>query len=673
MRQTTRNRAARLSPKSALRLVLTLASVTAAATLAAETWLVLSSQAVGLDLDVKGPFAALLGLAKQTLPSFVARVAAVYWLGAAVVGAAAVGASAAAGAGAVAAVLTHFGLLAAAVLYRAVINPALFDDLPGAARWLGPLVDHGEPWHAVAVVALVLLAVSARGPQRTRGLLLGVLLVAVSAAAVSRQPRFGAVAASHAPVILFGIDALRPDRLAALGGAGLTPHLDELVADATLFTRAYTPIAQTEPAWRSLLTSTYPARHGVRYSLIRAQERRPGLSVAQVFADAGWQTVFATDCSRFNFQDAASGFAERRQPPRGAINFLLEKMRFRGAAVFAPLGRWLVPELTENRALAGMVDSQVYAERLTADVLARAARGPLFYAYHATAAHFPGDPTYPFYRRRLGSDVPLNQRLRMFYQPVSEEGAAPPRGRDGQLVNEALYDALIMQADAQLGVLISGLREAGLYDAATLIVFSDHGEDFYHGRPTLEGKLSVHGAALGDEQNHAVLAVKLGRKSESASPRRAANKSLVTLLDIAPTLLDLAGLPALPEARGRSLVPALLGTGEGLPAETPFFAETAYTHALPSVFEQEHYTGARRSFDSYTLHPDGLVEVADATHQEIMREKDYGAFDGTRWLSLWRDRDGLLRWSCRAATPGACEDVAAVERLAEQVSDYAQQ
>ena len=59
--------------------------------------------------------------------------------------------------------------------------------------------------------------------------------------------------------VMIGVDAFRPDRLAAYGGrGGVAPHLDAFARDATIFDRAFTPIAQTEPAYRSLLTARWP-------------------------------------------------------------------------------------------------------------------------------------------------------------------------------------------------------------------------------------------------------------------------------------------------------------------------------------------------------------------------------------------------------------------------------
>ncbi len=601
-----------------------------------ETLLVLRAEAAGLSIDIKGPFAALVEIAKAQLPILLAKIALTYAVVCALFALLAIGFVREAGLH----TFWFFPLfvfeLALAVWGRAIRTPALFDDLPHVRGALGWLVNHGEPWHPIAAGGGILALLMARILKR-RGALRSVAWLAFFGAlalAASFLAKPKRVETKHPLVLLFGIDALRPDRLHVLGdNRQVLPNLDAFVADATLFTRAYTPIAQTEPAWRSLLTGLSPHEHGLRYSLIRASERKKTDTFAQKFAAAGYQTVFRTDCSRFNFQGEDSGFGERVQPPRGTLNFLLEKLRYRGLVTLAGarLATWVAPELAANRALAGFYDPMAYAEQMANEIVERAAKGPLLYAYHATAAHFPGDPAYPYYRRFGLSALPLENRLRMQFKPVD----GTPQTGDG---GEALYDALVSEADAQLGIVLRALERAGLYDTATIVVFSDHGEDFYADFPRLKGAMSVHGSFLSEDQNRIVLAVRAGQKKRGPTQV----DSLVRLQDIGPTLLELSGLsPKLGSAE--SLVPAL----ENRPL-TPrlLTAETTFTHVLPSVLSSTHYTGARRDFEAYHLFPSGLVEVADETHAQIMREKDVGVFDGTNWLVEWRSADGALHDRC---------------------------
>ncbi len=606
---------------------------------AAEAVLVLRAQAVGIDIDIKGPLKALLDAVGGDVAWLGARIVLAY-----VAGFVALSLVAGALSWGVRGKRPGLWMVALAlwlVWRRAVWTPALFDDVPYADLWLPFIVAHGEPWHpAVAALALVAVFVVVARRRRTelRLVVLAGLALAVCAARAISLPGPGA---EHPLVILFGVDALRPDRLAALGGTrGVTPEIDRFVEDATLFTRAYTPIAATDAAWRSMLTARWPADHAVRYSLTRPEAQNAAYETfARAFKRNGYTTVFRTDCSRFHYETEASGFGVRLQPPQGAINFLFEKLRFRALSI---LDLGLVPEMTTNRALAGMYDARGDAETLARDVVRRSADGPLLYAYHATAAHFPGDPQFPFYRAFVPSSEPLARRLRMHFQPLDRDRIeARSREVDPYPTNAALYDELLAQGDMQFGVLRRALEDAGLYEDATIIVLSDHGEDFYEDRPELLGELSVHGALLNDAQYRVVLAVKPSARAGFPRVRRV--DKLARLIDVGQTLLTLAGLPPLANAPGRSLEPLLRGAPLD---DVLLLAETAFTHVAPDIFEPEHYAGALRSFEAYDLGKDGSVAVKKEVHAAIMREKDFGIFDGARWLVRWRDRSGQARFRC---------------------------
>ncbi|WP_163868472.1 sulfatase-like hydrolase/transferase [Myxococcus eversor] len=623
---------------------------------AVESWLLLRSGLVGVDINVDGPYAALSAAVRPILPGLLLRVAAVYVVAGGVLAGVAWGLARIWGRSGVGATVLGWCVLALLLAWdRAIARPALFDDLPAVRPLLAWLVDHGAPWHPRAVaVGLALVhaaALLARLPtwrrrlQAGTGLLAGVVVLFVAGRMVG-----GGTDDTKPPlVVLIGIDAFRPDRLRTLGGTGeVAPHVDRFVADSTLFTRAYTPVAQTEPAWRSLLTARWPHETGVRYALTSESRMKLQPTFPESFARAGWRTVFATDCSRFHAEGPSSGFATRLQPPRGAVNFLLEKLRYRALGVFADhsVGAAWVPEFIDNRALAGIHDPMGYAERLTDTLLDEASQGPTLFAFHATAAHFPGDPVHPFYRRFVSPSEPLERRLRMHFAPVSP-GAKGGWSRDGA---EALYDELIAQADAQVGMLLDALRRSGRYDDALIVLISDHGESFHEDRPDLAGATPVHGARLTELENRILFAVK-PPKGRFTAP--ATSDALVRLVDVGPTLLELSSLPALTDVAGVSLAPHLRGES---PPPLNLYAETGFTHVSPEVFDSGHWPGAPRAFDAYRIRPDGVVELGDAAHEAVVLEKDRGAFDGERW---WVDRpqaDGTLLRVCS----GDCEGLDAL-------------
>ncbi len=637
---------------------------------ALETWLLLRAGLVGIDIDVAGPYAALTAAVRPAVPGLLTRVAVAYAVAGMGLGWVAGLLSRAWGRVGRWLVVPHWLVLVALLAWvHALQRPALFDDVPSLRPALAWLVDHGTPWQprGAALVWLglhgVLLVIREREHRGTVGLLLGTgAALGLLGAWVARPPSGGR---EHPLVVLIGIDAFRPDRLQALGATReVAPNLERLLSQATLFTRAYTPIAQTEPAWRSLLTGRWPHRTGVRYPLTADSRMHLSPTFPSTFAAAGWRTVFATDCSRFHAEGPESGFGTRLQPPRGAVNFLLEKLRYRGLGVFADnrLGAAWLPEFLDNRALAGIHDPEGYGERLAARLVSEAREGPTLFAFHATAAHFPGDPVYPYYRRFVPPSEPLERRLRMHFSPVlaSSQAKAPasPGSTWSREDAEALYDELLAQADAQVGQLLTALHRAGRYDDALIVLFSDHGESFHADRPDLAGATPVHGSRLSETENHMLLAVKPPRGSFAPPPRVDA---LVRLVDVGPTLLELSGLPALPDADGVSLAPLL--RGEALPP-LHLYAETGFTHVSPEVFDPKHRPGAPRSFDIYRIRPDGVVELNDAAHEAVLREKDVGAFDGRQWLVDRPQVDGTVKRTCE----GGCVDTASLGAWLDSVA-----
>jgi arylsulfatase A-like enzyme len=127
-----------------------------------------------------------------------------------------------------------------------------------------------------------------------------------------------------------------------------------------------------------------------------------------------------------------------------------------------------------------------------------------------------------------------------------------------------LYQGEVAAADAALAELLAGIERAGRRGRLLAVAAADHGEALgehgepTHGvflyRPTMQVPLVVSGPAWGVR-------------------RAAAVGEPVSLADVAPTLLELAGLPPLPGADGYSLAPALTGRGAP-PARSGVLAES---------------------------------------------------------------------------------------------------
>ncbi|MEA2327996.1 MAG: hypothetical protein QOE68_2955 [Thermoanaerobaculia bacterium] len=151
------------------------------------------------------------------------------------------------------------------------------------------------------------------------------------------------------------------------------------------------------------------------------------------------------------------------------------------------------------------------------------------------------------------------------------------------------YDADVARADAIVGKFLDFLRARGLYDRAVIVLLSDHGEGLMdHGE-------QEHGVLLYRES----LQVPLIVKPAGAREHREVD-SPVGLIDVMPTILELAGVPA-PRTRGRSLV--------ATNAATPIYSESLYARIHLGC-------GELRSI------VDGDRHVIDGAHAEVYDVKN---------------------------------------------------
>ena len=158
---------------------------------------------------------------------------------------------------------------------------------------------------------------------------------------------------------------------------------------------------------------------------------------------------------------------------------------------------------------------------------------------------------------------------------VAEDQPSEPVGPADLHHMEAHYDASLAYADLQLGLLLASLDELGLADDTVVVVFSDHGEgltDYGHFHHRLHLRENIIRVPL-------VVFVP-GR----APAQGRVIDSFVRTIDIAPTVLELAGVPPLQGVPGQSLLPLLDGSGPG--PQGPVFSQSRYQVSVRVPGEQ---------------------------------------------------------------------------------------
>ncbi len=292
--------------------------------------------------------------------------------------------------------------------------------------------------------------------------------------------------AGEAPdILLVSVDTLRADRLGAYGCERATsPRIDGLLAEGVRFSEARTIEPLTAPALASVITSLHPHDHAATRNGLRMRAALP--SLPKVLARRGYET--AAFVGNWTLRDKLLGMGEH----------------------FATY-----EEVLERRRWLGLARGEATAEDLNAPALAwldrhlaRDDRRPFFLWVHYVEPHAPY----------------------LFQAEFAAQLGLAPKGP-----HEALerYDSEVAFVDHHLGRLVHQARQRIGAGRLIVVFVSDHGENlgergaWGHGRDLLEPGLHI---PLG-----------------LAWPGRVPAGTIAlpaTLLDVAPTLLGLLGLPA---------------------------------------------------------------------------------------------------------------------------------
>jgi arylsulfatase A-like enzyme len=396
-------------------------------------------------------------------------------------------------------------------------------------------------------------------------------------------------------VLIVVIDTLRADRLGAYGNTrGLTPFLDELASRGTLFERAYAPSSWTMPSVASLLTSRYPTQHRVTTFSSRLTEDE--ITLPEILRDAGWRAGgFSANPSLRPEAGFGQGFDEFWTNLTATVDLPGDELRTRALAWLDRV-RGGTPRAPVVLYLQYMEPHEPYAPRepfrsrfavdddgkpIGKDISGVVIRDLIERAHPGTTVDERGRPL----------DMAVALQAFAAHPPPSDELAALARAQAH--VNERLYDADVAAADDQVRRLFEALEGRGFLDDDTMVIITaDHGEEF------LDHGGSGHGFALYEESVRIPL-ILIG----PGVPRGRRVRENVSLIDLAPTVLDLLGLPAPPRFEGRSL------------AHAPATSDAVLLQLDPLIGghteRRVHSRGIVRHDDKLLTRRDGGTEVYD--------------------------------------------------------------
>tara|TARA_Y100000746_G_scaffold224480_1_gene227134 strand:+ start:186 stop:1835 length:1650 start_codon:yes stop_codon:yes gene_type:complete len=382
---------------------------------------------------------------------------------------------------------------------------------------------------------------------------------------------------SSRPNILFiAIDDLRPE-LGCYGNKGIhSPNLDMLATQGRCFLRAYCQEAICSPSRASLLTGSRPDTIGVIENRAYFRDLNPQIvTLPQHFITHGYTAVYSgkifhgrmtDDQHSWNYKPNRKGLTPPANP---GGNALPENQR-----IYAENKDRMVTLYGESssRGLihgpafeAAQVEDDGYVDGYntsvaiqTLDELVQQDK-PWFLALGFVRPHLPFHAPKKYFDLYNPEEIQLttspeppqngaSMGLHASFELRTRHGIPKSGPLNNSLSRELLhaYYACISYVDAQIGRIIAAIEKNRVRDNTIIVVWGDHG--WHLGEYGIWGKATNYEIAT---------RVPLIICTPSMGQKGTPTDSLVELLDIYPTLCDLANIPQPDHLAGKSLIPVL--------------------------------------------------------------------------------------------------------------------
>ena len=418
-------------------------------------------------------------------------------------------------------------------------------------------------------------------------------------------------------IILIVVDDLRWDELGVAGHPYLeTPHIDALARAGAYFSNAFHAVPLCSPNRASILTGQYPSRHGIIDNVARNRMSHRLETFPLALQEMGYRTGFLGKWHMGNDPTPRPGFDTWMAIPGQ--------------------GRTRDPEFFEAgglRAYAGYI-TDILTDR--AEAFIREEGDAPFFLYIAHKAIHPDavqlddgsvdldvprgyvpaprhlgryeDRVFPRRQNRIDSPQglvgkPALQRAleAKYSQEIMEifgERELDPGTREETIRRRA---EMVLAVDEGVGRIVTTLEQMGILDETVILFTSDNG--FFYG----EHNLSLERRLPYEEAIRAPLIL---RYPPLTAPGTRVEE-LVSSVDLAPSLLELAGAPIGPHIQGMSFVPLLRGRREGA-RQSVFIEFYTYENPFPWLVDMDYRAirTPRYKYIHWVQHP-GESELYD--------------------------------------------------------------
>lgn len=367
-------------------------------------------------------------------------------------------------------------------------------------------------------------------------------------------------------VLLIGADTLRADRLDGRHVREAAPFLRAFAERGARFEECFTPVARTAPSLLALLTGCWPRRMNVPDNFVPDEATHLSVpALPDILRRQGYWTGALSDWCGADLGKFDLGF-DRADVPEDQWNISLfirqgpkDLRLFLSLFAHNRFGRRFLPEI---HYLGGVPQTDELGREARHVLSECAARGqPFFLNVFFSTTHGPFGSEYPYYLRHAspqyrGESKFIMARVTDPWEIIRRQ--AEPRAAFDLDQIIALYDGCVSRFDDEVHRILTHLDACGLGENTIVVIYSDHGMEFFE-----HGTWGQGNSVVGDASNRVPLIMQ-GPGIGSGVIREP-----VRIIDVAPTILDLCGIDAQEAGLmdGWSLRPLLEGRGTGQPRE----------------------------------------------------------------------------------------------------------
>ena len=354
-------------------------------------------------------------------------------------------------------------------------------------------------------------------------------------------------------LIVVLVDDLRWDEIGVAGHPFIqTPNIDRIAAEGAYFTNAFTIAPLCSPSRASLLTGLYPHAHGIIDNTARNAQSHQLPTFPRRLQRAGYETAFIGKWHMGNDDTPRPGF-DRWVAMKGQGEAIDPQLNIDGERTTV---EGYSTDILTDQAVRFITRPRTEPFLL---YLAHKALHPNIRQRDDGSVEVIGQGGFvPADRHRgMYADAVIPRRPNAFIPPSDKPalarriGEMPLLGPDTATSEQTIRERseMLMAVDDGLGRMLDTLEAMGQLDNTVVVVTSDHG--YWYG----EHGLSAERRLAYEEAIRIPWLIRYPRRIPAGSTPQ----QLALSIDLAPTLLDLAGQPPDESLHGRSLVPVARG------------------------------------------------------------------------------------------------------------------